>query len=150
MIVAILVAFILLAILIIDLETMIIPDGLVWSLFALALIWPVEHLYTSVLVGLVLAVFLLMLHLATGGKGMGLGDVKLVIPLGFLLGNPAGIYFLWLAFIIGALYAIVALAVGGKKLKSKVPFAPFIIVAFYIFWFKGAWLMPVIANWLKL
>jgi len=64
---------------VIDLEEQIIPDGLVFFLLTVTFLFLLifsSTLFTHLATGFLAATFLLCLHLATRGKGMGLGDVK--------------------------------------------------------------------------
>ena len=67
----------------------------------------------------------------TGGRGMGLGDVKLAPSLGATLGwlgvGSAAIGLL-AAFVIGALVAVVLLVARRVGRRSAVPFGPFLFV----------------------
>lgn len=143
-----------------DLRHLIIPDSLVIVLTVLALSWQVfaSHLLggdvaiiiDAVLAALTLATPLFLLWLLSGGKAMGLGDPKLALPLGLLLGNwSAALTALILSFWIGAGISLLLLAYQellkqGKKrlvfsrsqltMKSEVPFAPFLILAFLVTW----------------
>ncbi|HEY4475478.1 MAG TPA: prepilin peptidase [Candidatus Paceibacterota bacterium] len=73
----------------------------------------------------------------TRGRGMGMGDVKLAGASGLLLGWPdAGLAFL-LAFIAGAIWSIILMALGQKKMKSTVPFGPFIALGIGLVIFFG-------------
>lgn len=70
-----------------------------------------------------------LLWLITGGRGMGLGDVKLAPSLGATLGwwgvGVAGIGLL-AAFLLGALVAVVLLLARRVGRRSAVPFGPFL------------------------
>lgn len=82
--------------------------------------------------------FFLLLHLATKGKGMGLGDVKLAFSLGLLLGFPLVVVGMYVAFLTGAAIAIIL--VICRKLRffgSTIPFGPFLIFAAYFALFLG-------------
>ncbi len=76
------------------------------------------------------------------GRWIGLGDGKLVIGIGFLLGAAEGLSAIVIAFWIGALWALFFLLLqkimqnlslwqGGVPLtiKSEIPFAPFLVVS---------------------
>src|SRR5690606_20211209 len=83
--------------------------------------------------GMVLSVsFIGGLWLVTKGRGMGMGDVKLVVPLSLLLGWPSAIVGLFLSFILGGLVGMVLLALGKKKFGQVVPFGPFLIMGTFI------------------
>jgi len=73
--------------------------------------------------------FLLLLWVITRGRGIGLGDVKLLVPLGMLFGTYDTILLLFMAFGGGGLVGIFLLLRGGATLKTAVPFGPFLIAA---------------------
>ncbi len=79
------------------------------------------------------------------GKWIGLGDVKLALPLGLMLTYIDAFSFIVLSFWIGAVVSLMLLFIqkmlkSGKKhlpfitlpltMRSEVPFAPFMILAF--------------------
>lgn len=121
-----------LCIFVIDLEHQIIPDELSWLVLLLALITSPYSLFPSLFTAFFLSLLLLTLYLVTGGRGMGLGDVKLAIALGFWLGLPKGIYWLMGSFIIGGIVASVLLLLKKANLKTKIAFGPFLILAFWV------------------
>lgn len=63
---------------------------------------------------------------------MGLGDVKLAIALGAWLGFERGLTWLMTAFILGGIISFFLLLLNKAKLKSKIAFGPFLIIAFWI------------------
>jgi leader peptidase (prepilin peptidase)/N-methyltransferase len=74
---------------------------------------------------------------ATKGRGMGMGDLKIAIPIGLLVGYPDVLLSLGFAFIVGSLFAISLLFFGLKKMKDGVPFGPFLAVGMYLALFYG-------------
>jgi prepilin signal peptidase PulO-like enzyme (type II secretory pathway) len=120
-----------------DLSYMIIPDSSVILLTAISLLYRIYLLSTGVMQtqdfmrSLIMAVaaslFFLALVALTRGKGMGLGDVKVVFPLGFIVGFPSFLVSLLVACITGALVGVILLALQKKKLKGIIPFGPFLI-----------------------
>lgn len=123
---------ILLAMLVIDLEHQIIPDELTWVCLILALFTVNNSLTSSLFSAFFLSSSLLFLHLITMGRGMGLGDVKLAIPLGLILGLEKGLYWLMASFILGGIVASVLLILNKANLKTKIAFGPFLIVGFWV------------------
>ena len=124
-----------------DFEYGIIPDLLV-GITVLAtlpyLIIASQPLLNHLLAGLGSFVFFLLLHLATKGRGMGLGDVKLAFSMGFFLGFPLIVVSLYVAFLTGAAVAIIL--VIWRKLHffgGTIPFGPFLIFSIYIAFFSG-------------
>jgi prepilin signal peptidase PulO-like enzyme (type II secretory pathway) len=96
-----------------------------------------QHLLGGVLGG----VLFLLVILASRGRGMGLGDAKLMAGLGLLFGYPDVLLVVMLAFILGTLYAVPLLARGTKGMKDMLPFGPFIVLAALIVFFFGARLL---------
>lgn len=112
-----------------DVRQRLIPNRLTVPAIAFALAWSaavrVPHL-TSSLLGLAIAggLFLVIALLSRGG--MGGGDVKLAAAVGAFLGLRYSLLGLFLAFIFGAVVGLVLMALGRKKRKDYIPFAPFI------------------------
>ena len=69
---------------------------------------------------------------------MGMGDAYLALFLGLVLGWPGILLALFLSFFIGSVYGIIMIISGKKKMKSQVPFAPFMVLGalIAIFWFQ--------------
>jgi prepilin signal peptidase PulO-like enzyme (type II secretory pathway) len=137
----------------------IIPDGMVFSFIALSLVvlfltHPLSELLAfpisfDLLSGPLLFSFLAFLWLVSGGKWMGLGDAKLVLGMGWLLGFSGGIFAMISAFWIGAIVSIIILLLqkistrvgstsSGKtahfklSFKSAIAFGPFIVFALFL------------------
>lgn len=134
----------------VDIRLGIIPDGLNLFLFVLGMFFniflagwlgPANHsllggyagmfglqgsLWLNRAVGAVFGgAFFGLLIAGTRGKGMGLGDLKLAIPLGFLLGWPDILFAIAAAFVIGAIVGLVTIAAGRRTMKGSLPFGPF-------------------------
>ena len=82
--------------------------------------------------------FFLILSLITRGRGIGFGDVKLAFALGLLFGWPDIAIITMLSFIIGGLWSVGLMLVGAKKMKDRVPFAPFFILGALLVLFFGS------------
>ncbi len=124
------------AIFVIDLENKIIPDELVFLLFAVSsltvFLFPTHKPYLQMFSGFGVALFFLALHLATKGRGMGLGDVKLVLFGGVALGWPELVSWMFLSFVGGSALGLVLIALGKASFGKQIPFGPFLIVSFII------------------
>ena len=118
---------------IIDFEHQIIPDDFVFTgigfMFLYKLIFNVGELYSSIASGLIAAFFLLTIYLLTRGRGMGLGDVKFAILGGMIVGIEGLLAWMFGAFLTGATVGIILILIGNAKLKDKIAFGPFLIVA---------------------
>lgn len=128
------------AVLITDLEHQLILDQVVFLgfflTFAFLLLAPGEAgFYSHLLSGFFIAFLLLLLHLVTRGRGMGLGDVKLALFAGTFLGLPGSLSWLFLAFIIGAIVGLFLLAARKKHFGDRIAFGPFLVVSFFLILF---------------
>lgn len=121
---------------VIDYENKVIPDALVFFLFGVSffiiLLFSVPDMYMRLFSGFAVSSFLLFLNLITNGKGMGFGDVKYVIPLGFLVSWPGTFIFLTSSFIVGGLVAFILLMLGKAHIGKTIPFGPFLSLGFLI------------------
>lgn len=119
-----------------------IPDSAVFLLTMLTFFYRLFLTNQNIMMGrdfmlaLVCAVgaslFFLSLFLLTRGRGMGFGDVKLAFPLGLLLGWPNTVVAIFLSFILGAAVGLIAMMLKKKKLKSTIPFGPFLVLGTFI------------------
>ncbi len=124
---ALIIACILIAIFIVDWEHQIIPDELIFiGLFIFLL--SINFNLTLLLPGLLSALVLLFLNLITKGKGMGMGDVKLAILVGSLVGMNFLFVWLFFSFVSGAIVGIILMTVKVATLKYKIAFGPFLII----------------------
>ena len=145
---------VLLVMTLIDIRLGIIPDEInIFLAIAgmLLLLIPVPLDAAAVLVKIIAAlgggVFFALLIAVTRGKGMGMGDLKLAIPLGLLFGWPEIVLVLMVAFVIGAVVGVVAVARGTNSMKGTLPFGPFLALGAMTAFFWGA---PIIGWYLSL
>ena len=120
----------------IDVKHMVLPDGFVFSL-AIVGMWyalvrgdSLDGIAIAVTIG---AVTLYLLWAVTLGRGIGFGDVKLMIPLGILLGIQGIITLLFFSFFLGGAFGIFLLLTKKATAKTAIPFGPFLAgTALYI------------------
>lgn len=139
---------ILLVVLVYDLKHKIIPDFFAFTFgfltFAGLFLFdghsfsPHVPALIDFLAGPVLALPFAVLWLFSRGEWMGLGDAKLTLGIGWLLGITQGIAALMIAFWSGAIIGVMLMLLGRKySMKSEIPFAPYLILGtFLMFLFK--------------
>ena len=123
-----------------DLKHKIIPDKLVLTFIISSLIavYIDANIFKSVFTmpsfyilisGPLLALPFVLIWFFSKGRLMGLGDGKLILGMGWLLGISQGVFALILAFWIGALVSLPIMIISKKKMtiKTEIPFAPFLI-----------------------
>lgn len=131
---------------IVDLEHRIIPDdfifsGLLVSFLYLLLISAGSLLFTSLFSGFLAAALLLLIHLFSRGRGMGLGDVKFAILGGFLVDIKLMLIWLFLAFLTGAVTGIILILGRKAGLKDHIAFGPFLVIALPLAEYFGKFLL---------
>ncbi len=111
-----------------DLKHYIIPDQVIYPAIVIGLIFNFNssNFKNFILSALGASLFFFLIVLLTKGKGMGMGDVKLAFLMGLILGWPGIFAALIMAFFSGALVGMGLLAAGKKKIKSEIPFGPFL------------------------
>ena len=93
----------------------------------------------SHLIGLVFGGSLFgLLVVVSRGRGKGLGDVKLAIAAGFVLGFPDIVLATMLAFILGGLMSVILVLLKRKTMRDRIPFAPILVLGFVLTVFFGA------------
>jgi leader peptidase (prepilin peptidase)/N-methyltransferase len=127
---------------VIDVERFVIPDRIVLPSAAIVLVaqTAIDPSPEWLIGGLAAAGFLFLVALVYPA-GLGMGDVKLALLLGFMLGRTVPI-----ALMLGAIAAlvpsVVLLARHGKAArKMKIPFGPFLALGGVVALFAGQYLL---------
>lgn len=147
------IAALLVAITVYDMHHTIIPDewSYVFAGLALLLAFSSAPTFMTLVAGPIAALPLFFLWAVSQGRWMGLGDPKLALGIGWLLGFPLGLIAVFLSFIIGSVVLVPLLFYerlvthksegegqnAGLTMKSEVPFGPFLIASCLIFWVAG-------------
>jgi prepilin signal peptidase PulO-like enzyme (type II secretory pathway) len=152
---------------VIDIRTGIIPDELNVALGVIAMalgfflatsangaslfMGPISSIFSvpgNIWVGRVIGavfgfIFFEFLLLVTRGSGIGMGDVKLALPLGLLFGWPDILSVVGFAFVCGAFAGTLLILLKKKTMKGTLPFGPFLAIGAASVFFLGA----PIAQW---
>lgn len=145
------ITFLLVVVVVWDLKYMIIPNFLVASGLIVALAFEISDylqndcslfdincgLAENILGAVVISGFFYLMYIFSKGKYIGGGDVKLGFLLGFLVGWKMAYLLLLLAYVLGAMVSIYLLASRRKKMKSQIPFGPFLVAGAFIVLFFG-------------
>lgn len=139
----------------IDLKHMIIPNGLVLVGFVGGLALSAYHIFVepfslyrspawySPFIGMISAAGILFIIALLSfiryrdDGGMGMGDVKLFIPIGMFLGWKLSLLSLFISIMIGGIISIILLIFKVLDKKSALPFGPFIVISTFICGFLG-------------
>lgn len=125
-----------------DIKHKIIPDQFAYAFATIALVilfvggsswWHVPD-YWALIAGPLLALPFALLWLVSRGQWMGLGDAKLMLGIGWILGISAGVNVMILAFWIAAVVSVAWIFITYKKFKprTEIPFGPYLILAMYL------------------
>lgn len=125
-----------------DIKHKIIPDPFVYTLIVLTFVglfigkesWFVLPSWGAFLAGPLLALPFALIWLISKGTWMGLGDAKLVIAIGWILGLGAGANAVILSFWIAAFCSIAWLLIINHSIRprTEIPFGPYLILGMYI------------------
>jgi len=133
-----------------DLKHLEIPETFSWLFLTFAIL---AGLYAGIysvdsflLGGLVGGGILGILVGISDERWMGSGDIKIGLGFGFLLGYPSALLFLFLSFVFGAVFGVVMILVKKGKLKTQIPFAPFLIIAAILTLLFGQKLIDLYLN----
>lgn len=149
---------ILIVVFFIDLDHMIIPDRLVitgliggtllyiyiliaptagWPAYTLqgnldTLKWfePIIGMFSSTIILFLVAIVGLLIYKNDGAMGM--GDVKIFLPIGLVLGWKLSLLTLFGAIMLGGFAGFILLVLKRKDRKAAIPFGPFIIISAFI------------------
>ncbi len=144
------------ALVVYDLRWMLLPNRITYPLIALAAITALYNVavaadsarvFADTLFSVLIAGGLFWsLFMASKGKWIGGGDVKLGLLAGLLLADPYKAFLLLLfASFAGCLVAVPGLITGRLKTGSRIPFGPFLIFATIIVMLFGS----SIIDWYK-
>jgi leader peptidase (prepilin peptidase) / N-methyltransferase len=163
---ALIIVSLLLATTVYDIRHTIIPNIWVYAFSIFSLIFffltfegeiSAEIVVFRILSGISIATPFAFLWFISGGRWMGLGDAKLMLGIGILLGFAQGFIAVMISFVIGAVFGLLLIflssdelkrilvgftpttiskkLVWGFTMKSEIPFGPFLIGVSVVIWF---------------
>lgn len=134
-----------------DLMEMMVPDLMANILLLVALIYSlvVYQDYLGILYAAAISfVPIMLLVYPSKGVWMGEGDIKIAGGLALLVGWPSAVVFMITAFLLGGAFGAIGLLTRKVKMKTAVPFGPFLILAAIVALFWGgdivAWYLGTI------
>lgn len=131
----------LLALLVYDWKWMLLPNKILYPTLALAVAGRLIYLISfedSKLIALtewalsltVASGIFWLLFMASKGKWIGYGDVRLGLITGTVLASPdKSLMMIFLASMLGTIFVMPSLVTGRKELADKLPYGPFLIIA---------------------
>ena len=150
----------------IDLEFRIIPNRLTYRLplvllplIVAAAVYDTAwiDLRRAVITAIALPAAMLLLsegfRLLRGQPGIGMGDIKLAVSIGLIVGYLGGleiVVFAYATVISAVVIAVVLMLLGRAKLASRIPFGPYLAVGAMLVILAGDPLVDLVAQWLGL
>ncbi|MDO8500172.1 MAG: prepilin peptidase [bacterium] len=129
-----------------DFRTKIIAPSLMFLFFSLTLLWqvtrwysgvPIAEIITTALGALGVFAFFAGLWFFSRGRAMGFGDAQLSSAIVLFLGATQGLLAVLFSFWLGALFGIFMIILGKARLKSEIPFGPFLVAGAFLAMFWG-------------
>jgi prepilin signal peptidase PulO-like enzyme (type II secretory pathway) len=148
----------LVAISVYDFHHQIIPNFFVYTFNFFAFFVPVAACFSGnsyfcgvndflehFIAGVCFFAFFAFFWLVTRGGGMGLGDAKLALGLGWILGAIGSLSTLVFSFWFGGIASLFLLLLKRSKftIKSRIPFTPFLIFGFLIPFLFGIFITDI-------
>ncbi|MBI2674223.1 MAG: prepilin peptidase [Candidatus Yanofskybacteria bacterium] len=90
-------------------------------------------LSNSLIFALGLTAFFGILYIVSKGRWLGLGDIKLIFLMGFLLGYPMGYLAVVAAVWLAAIFSVILIIQKKATAKTEIPFGSFLSIATIIF-----------------
>jgi prepilin signal peptidase PulO-like enzyme (type II secretory pathway) len=119
-----------------------IAIGIIW-IFVGLIFFQKSNFVENFLVATIIFLFFFSIYFFSKGKWMGGGDSKLGFLIGLWLGWPLGVLSIFLASVLGSVWGLSLVASNMAKMKSRIPFGPFMVIGAWISYFFGG----QIINW---
>ena len=150
--------WILVALIFIDIDTMLLPDQLTLPLLWMGLLFSIVNPAVSSadsIIGATVGYLSLWsvywgFKLLTGKEGMGYGDFKLLAALGAWMGWQYLAIVVLMSSLVGAVIGISVLSFQGKDKGQAIPFGPYLAIAGWLTLLYGDWISTKYWQWVGL
>jgi prepilin signal peptidase PulO-like enzyme (type II secretory pathway) len=131
-----------------DLERRLLPNRIVYPaiLLAIALCWAwpdssVAEILAGGLVAAAIGVVLIVLSLPFGPGAFGMGDVKMIVLIGFVVGLPSVLVGIFVGTLAAAAAAFVLIVFRVRSRTDYIPHGPFLALGAIValFWGSAIW-----------
>ena len=119
-----------------DLDQRLLPDVLTLPVIPIALVYALSganplvgsELLPAVVAAVAIPAVLFLPSIPFGAGAFGIGDVKLLVGIGLLVGGSRGLSAVFLALLVSGVVLVVLLAARRIGRRTYVPFGPFFII----------------------
>jgi prepilin signal peptidase PulO-like enzyme (type II secretory pathway) len=131
-----------------DLERRLLPNRIVYPslLLAMALSWGWPHnsvvdVFIGGGVGVVIALALFLFSLPFGGGAFGMGDVKMIVLIGFVVGIPSVVVGAFVGTLAAGAASAFLVLTRIRTMKDYIPHGPFLALGAVValFWGEDIW-----------
>ncbi len=131
-----------------DFDRRLLPNRIVYpsTLIAIALSWAwpdsgTAEVIAGGLIGISIGVVLFLLSLPFGAGAFGMGDVKMIILIGFVVGAPGIFVAVFVGTLAAAAVSILLIATRIRGRKDHIPHGPFLALGALVatFWGPEIW-----------
>ncbi|MEO8458094.1 MAG: A24 family peptidase, partial [Chloroflexota bacterium] len=132
-----------------DVDRHLLPNRIIFPamLAAIALSWgwpdnSVLAIIAGGIVAIIISFLLILLSIPFGGaKAFGMGDVKMIILIGFVVGLPSVIVGIMIGTLVAAAFALIAIITRAKSRTDYIPHGPFLAIGAVValFWGPAIW-----------
>lgn len=132
-----------------DIDRRLLPNRIVYPAMLLAIGlswgWPdssAVQILAGGLVAITVSVVLMILSIPFGGaRAFGMGDVKMIILIGFVVGLPSVLVGIFIGTIVASAFALLMLLTRLKSRTDYIPHGPFLALGAIIalFWGPAIW-----------
>lgn len=128
-----------------DLERRLLPNRVVYPAALLAIafswVWPdttMLEIFAGGFAAIAVAMTLLLLSLPFGSGAFGMGDVKMIVLMGFVLGLPSVLVGVFVGTLAAGLIAAFLVVTRLRSRKDHIPHGPFLALGAVVALFFGA------------
>jgi prepilin signal peptidase PulO-like enzyme (type II secretory pathway) len=132
-----------------DLDRRLLPNRIIYpaTLLAIGLSWTwpdssAAQIIAGGIAAIIIAFLLILLSIPFGGaKAFGMGDVKMIVLIGFVVGLPSVIVGVFVGTLVAAGFALLALALRVRHRTDYIPHGPFLAIGAVValFWGSSIW-----------
>jgi prepilin signal peptidase PulO-like enzyme (type II secretory pathway) len=132
-----------------DMDRRLLPNRIVYPSILLAIVlswgWPdssVIQIMAGGLVAITVSLLLIILSIPFGGaRAFGMGDVKMIVLIGFVVGLPSVLVGIFIGTIIASAFAALMLVTRMRSRTDYIPHGPFLAIGAVIalFWGPAIW-----------
>jgi prepilin signal peptidase PulO-like enzyme (type II secretory pathway) len=128
-----------------DIDRRLLPNRIVYPSIVIAIAvcwaWPdnsVLQILAGGLTAIGIGMVLLLFSLPFGADALGMGDIKMMVLIGFVVGLPAVLVAIFIGTVAAAVFGGIMIVTGRRSRRDYIPHGPFLAAGAIIALFWGA------------